>query len=264
MLVKLKIAWRPVEECYFLSRNQILLASQCRTVVLKTFRLMNTLDRKLDHQETKISYKKVVWFYNFWSWLTESRAAAAVIRFASIMDNQRVIEIACGTGIVFEKIVSQNPSGHNTGIDLSPDMLGKARERLRKSKFSNYELKEGNVLGLDFKDNSFDVLVNNFMIDLMPENTFDMMASEFYRILNPGGIAVISTFSFGEKKINHFWHWVAKKFPALLTGCRPVAFRPHLEKAGFVIEEDLQISQNAFPSEVLRARKPRQAFDIRT
>ena len=134
-------------------------------------------------------------------------------------------------------------------------MLGKAKHRLRKLNSYNFELKEDNVFQLDFEDNSFDILINNFMVDLMPEETFDKIASEFYGILKPGDIAVISVFSLGENRINKFWYWVSKNMPGLLTGCRPVSFKKNLINAGFSIETDLQLSQNTFPSEVLKARK---------
>jgi len=217
---------------------------------------MKILERKLNIEQTLTSYKNIVWFYDFWSWLTESKAAKKAIELADIKDNQTILEMACGTGIVFEKLVRRNPNGHNFGIDLSKDMLNRAKKRIQKLNIQNYELMEGNVLHIPFKINSFDIVVNNFMVDLMPEASFDIIASEFYRILKPGGIAVISIFSFGEKRVNNFWYWVAKKFPSMLTGCRPVTFKENLIKAGFIIEHDLQISQNTFPSQVIRARKP--------
>lgn len=134
-------------------------------------------------------------------------------------------------------------------------MLKKAKNRLKKVKDTNYELREGDVLKLSFNNNSFDLVINNFMIDLMPADTFDKIAEEFFRILKPKGRVVISTFSFGHKKANKFWHWVAKKFQDLLVGCRPVSFREHLIKAGFEIENVKEISQNTFPSEVISAGK---------
>lgn len=215
---------------------------------------MKVLTRKLDYTKTQKNYKQIVWFYDLWGKLTESKAAYKVLELADIQDGNIVLEIACGTGVMFEQVVKQNPTGNNVGIDLSPDMLKKARKRLEQAKGS-FELKEGNVLNLKFNDNSFDILINNFMVDLMPEDTFDTIAKEFYRILKPGGHLVVSTFSFGQKKIHGFWLWTAKHFPSLLTGCRPVSFTEYLKDAGFSIENDLEISQNTFPSEVIKARK---------
>jgi len=61
-------------------------------------------------------------------------------------------------------------------------MLAKAKKRLKKIKNGNYELKEGDALNLNFPDNSFDIVINNFMVDLMPVETFDKIAQEFYRM----------------------------------------------------------------------------------
>jgi ubiquinone/menaquinone biosynthesis C-methylase UbiE len=216
---------------------------------------METLNRELDRVKTRSDYKKIVWFYDFWSWLTESKAAKKVIEFSAIKSGENILEVACGTGIVFEQIVSKNPDGKNTGIDLSPDMLKKAKGRLKKLENASYELKEGDALNLDFQDNFFDIVVNNFMVDLMPVDMFDKVANEFYRVTKPGGILVVSTFSFGKKKVNKIWQWVAKRFPDLLTGCRPVSFKKYLISAGFEIERNIEISQNTFPSEIIKAIK---------
>jgi ubiquinone/menaquinone biosynthesis C-methylase UbiE len=216
---------------------------------------MEILKREFNKEKTKNNYKKIVWFYDFWSWLTESKAAKTVLKLADLKDYQKVLEIACGTGIVFEKIIKQNSNGQNIGIDLSPDMLKKAKRRLQKSGYTNYELKEGDALNLEFPDNSFDILINNFMIDLMPEELFDEIASEFYRVLKYNGIAVISIFSYGKRKTHKFWLWVTNKFPELLTGCRPVRFKEHLIKSGFTIVKEIELSQNTFPSEVLKVKK---------
>lgn len=213
------------------------------------------LNRKLDFDKTLADYRKVLWFYDFWSRLTESKTFKKVFELADVKDTQNIIEIACGTGRLFEKIVNKNPNGHNIGLDLSPDMLHKADLRLQNNGFSNYELHKSNILELNEKYDSFDILINNFMIDLMPESTFDKIANEFYKLLKPNGIALISTFSFGTKRIHRFWFWIAKHAPDLLTGCRPVTFQNNLEKAGFEIIDIHQISQNTFPAEIIKAKK---------
>lgn len=215
---------------------------------------MNVLERKLDRAKTKKDYKKVAWFYNLWSWLTEKKAGQTVVDLADIEDRKKILEVACGTGIVFKQIVHKNPNGENTGIDLSPEMLRKAEKRLKAEK-GNYDLKEGDAFNLDFNDNTFDILINNFMVDLMPQEYFDKIAREFHRVLKPQGTLIVATFSFGKKKINQFWLWIAKHFPGLLTGCRPVSFKGNVIQAGFTIEADLEISQNTFPSEIIKARK---------
>jgi len=216
---------------------------------------MHPLNRNFNPTTTQTNYKNIAWFYNVWSGLTESKATKHVLEFAQIKEGQSILEVACGTGIVFEQIVKHNKTGENIGIDLSSHMLAKAKKRLQKIKDGNFELKEGNVLKLNFKEQTFDLVINNFMIDLMPADTFDTIAQAFYRVLKPGGRLVISNFSFGTKSVHKFWFWVAKSFPSLLTGCRPVAFKTYLLNAGFEIEKEVDVSQNTFPAQVISAIK---------
>jgi ubiquinone/menaquinone biosynthesis C-methylase UbiE len=216
---------------------------------------MKVLERDFDESRIKKEFKQVVWMYDLWGWLTERKATLKVLKLAEINNGISILDVACGTGEMLQKMVKLNPDGKNIGIDLSSDMLIKAKERLNKLKSGNFDLQEGNVLSLDFPDNSFDLLINNYMVDLMPVETFDKIAAEFYRVLKPDGKLVMSTFSFGTKSIHRFWFWVAKQFPRLLTGCRPVSFKDYLVEAGFEIEQEMEISQNTFPSQIIKAGK---------
>ncbi len=213
------------------------------------------LERQISEDKTKKEFKQVIWFYDFWGRLTESKAANVVLKLANIKNGNKVLDVACGTGEMLKKIIKQNPDGKNVGIDLSPDMLKKAAKKLEKYGNKNFELHEGNALHLNFPDNNFDLLINSYMVDLLPVVYFDKIASEFYRVLKNNGNVVISTFSFGTKNIHKFWYWVAKRFPKLLTGCRPVQFKQNLINAGFEIESEFEISQNSFPSQIIKARK---------
>lgn len=216
---------------------------------------MKTLERQINEAKTKKEFKQVVWFYDIWGRFTESKAEKVVVELAGIKDGSSILDVACGTGEMLKKIVKLNPGGANIGIDLSPDMLAKAKKKLEKADYGNFELKEGNALQLNFPDNTFDLLVNSYMVDLLPVQYFNTVASEFFRVLKPNGSIVISTFSFGTKKIHRFWFFVSKHFPKLLTGCRPVRFRENLINAGFRIENEIEISQNTFPSQIIKAVK---------
>lgn len=220
---------------------------------------MKVLERYLNEAKTQKEFKQVLWIYDFWGCLTESKSAKKVIELANINDGIRILDVACGTGELLKEVVKQNPNGKNVGIDLSPDMIKNAKAKLKKTG-SNFELYEGNALHLNFPDNTFDLLINNYMVDLLPEEYFDKIASEFHRVLQPGGEVVISTFSFGTRGIHKFWYWVAKHLPQLLTGCRPVQFKQNLVNAGFKIENEIEISQNTFPSQIIKARKSEPRF----
>lgn len=218
-------------------------------------RNMKVLERTLDETKTQKEYKRVLWIYDIWGWLTERKAAGKAVQLAGIQNGDVILDVACGTGTLLETIVLLNPDGKNIGIDLSPDMLNKANKRLQALNRGNLELREGNTLKLDFADNTFDILFNNYMVDLLPVEVFENVAAEFYRVLKPNGLIVLTSFSFGTRQIHKCWYWIAKLFPDLLTGCRPVSFSNYLTGAGFTLEYTIEVSQNTFPSQVIRARK---------
>jgi demethylmenaquinone methyltransferase / 2-methoxy-6-polyprenyl-1,4-benzoquinol methylase len=107
---------------------------------------LKILKRQYDKERIKRSYKNMAPLYNLWSRLTESKTAERVLQLSGIENNSSVLEAAAGTGIVFEKIVRRNPDGNNVGIDLSPDMLRRARKRLQKLTRGNYVLEEGDII----------------------------------------------------------------------------------------------------------------------
>jgi arsenite methyltransferase len=77
------------------------------------------------------------------------------------------------------------PDGRVTGIDMTPEMLTKARAAADEMGAANVELVEGDVERLPFADESFDVVISNGVIDLVPDK--DAVFSELRRVLRPGG-----------------------------------------------------------------------------
>jgi len=211
------------------------------------------LERKFSEKNVKDSYSKVAWFYDLWSRLTEAKAARRALDWADIHDGESILEVAVGTGIMFAEIVRRNPQGRNEGVDLSPAMLERAAKRLSGQPAEQYNLQPASAYDLPFPSNTFDVLLNNYMLDLLPAEDFVAVLSEFRRVLKPGGRVVISPFGFGDKSYHRLWFWLAKHFPALLTECRPISLSASLTAAGFESVQAEPVSQNTFPSTVYRA-----------
>ena len=213
------------------------------------------LPRTFSRQTVTSHYAAVAWFYDLWAWLTEDKAVKRAFRLADIHDGMDILEVAVGTGRLFRRIVEHNPSGHNEGIDLSPDMLARARKRLSKAPAASWNVQAGSAFKLPFPDHSFDRVFNTYMFDLLPVEDFPKALNEFQRVLRPGGRLVLVNFGFGERWYNGFWYWLAKHFPALLTNCRPVRPRQAVERAGLDVVYIEAVSQNTFPSEVIIASK---------
>ena len=199
-------------------------------------------------------YARLSRYYDFWGSLTEQKATNRALQLADIKNGESILEVAVGTGRVFEQIVSSNERGRNEGVDISPQMLARAEERLKKH-ITNYSLHVGDAYSLAFPDETFDLVINNYMFDLLPEGDFFRVLGEFRRVLKPGGRVVITTMTPGMRWYQRIWGWLAGN-TEVLAGCRPVSLEEDLAHAGFTRIHAEYVSQLTFPSLVIRAEKP--------
>jgi ubiquinone/menaquinone biosynthesis C-methylase UbiE len=77
------------------------------------------------------------------------------------------------------------PNGHVTGVDMTQQMLDKARTAATEMGTARVEFVEAEAERLPFSEGSFDVVISNGVIDLIPDK--DAVFSELYRVLSPGG-----------------------------------------------------------------------------
>lgn len=201
-------------------------------------------------------YGKLAPSYDLWARLTESKARDRCLELASIQDGEAVLEVAVGTGLAFEMILRSNPSGRNEGIDLTEEMLTRAERRAGNSETDNYRLRIGDAYALDYPDDDFDVVINNYMFDLLPQQDFLTVLTEFKRVLRAGGRLAMVNMTEGERWYNNLWERIYRINPAWLGGCRGVLLVPHLESCGFVQTKREYVSQLTFPSEVVCAVAP--------
>src|SRR5207253_11046833 len=99
---------------------------------------------------------------------------------------ERVLDVGSGAGtdsLVAAQMVG--PDGRVTGIDMTPEMLAKARAAAAEMGATNVEFVEAEAEQLPFADASFDVVISNGVIDLVPDK--DAVFSELFRVLAPGG-----------------------------------------------------------------------------
>jgi arsenite methyltransferase len=120
-------------------------------------------------------------------WAVESFAGVAnPWQLGRLNAGERVLDLGSGAGtdsLVAAQMVGEH--GHVTGIDMTPAMLAKARAAAAEMGLSNVEFVEGEAERLPFPDESFDVVVSNGVIDLIPDK--DAVFSELRRVLVRGG-----------------------------------------------------------------------------
>jgi arsenite methyltransferase len=114
------------------------------------------------------------------------------VTFADIKEGEVVVDIGSGGGIdVFLSANKVKDSGKVLGIDMTDEMLEKARNNAKQSGFTNVEFKKGDIeLGIPIEDSAVDVVISNCVINL----TLDKVAAfkEICRILRSNGRMVVS------------------------------------------------------------------------
>jgi ubiquinone/menaquinone biosynthesis C-methylase UbiE len=209
------------------------------------------LDAKIKKEGVPAVYTRIAPLYDIWAWLTETQARQRCLQLATIRNGEDVLEVAVGTGLAFVKILEANPSGHNEGVDLTSAMLMRAKRKAARTELDCYNLQVGDAYDLPFPNDRFDVLVNNYMFDLLPERDFSIVLEEFKRILRPGGRLAMVNMTHGKHWHNGIWDRLYRISPALLGGCRPVSLLPLVQQSGFQNTTREFFSQFTFPSEVV-------------
>ena len=99
---------------------------------------------------------------------------------------ERVLDLGSGAGtdsLVAAQMVGEQ--GRVTGIDMTPQMLVKARAAAAEMRLEQVEFVEGEAEQLPFPDHSFEVIISNGVIDLIPDK--DAVFAQLFRVLAPGG-----------------------------------------------------------------------------
>ena len=215
----------------------------------------NKLDARIPQHEISGIYNSLAGIYDIWGYLTESKARNRALELAEIKNGQNILEVAVGTGLAFYEIVKSNPEGTNVGIDISDGMLNKAKKRLSKLGNANYELKLETAFKLEAEDNQYDLLINNYMFDLIPYDQMDTILTEFKRVLKTGGKLVLLNMTKGEKLGSGIYDFIYRISPRLMGGCRGVQLSERIQRHGFDVKSREYYQQLLFPSEVIIAQK---------
>jgi demethylmenaquinone methyltransferase / 2-methoxy-6-polyprenyl-1,4-benzoquinol methylase len=180
-----------------------------------------------------------------------------VLELAAPRDGEAVLEVAIGTGAQLVELGRRNPTGRTVGIELSDGMLAQARKKAAAAGIEQrVELLRADALELPFEDQSFDLVVNSYTLDLLPRDDIPRALSEFGRVLRPGGRIVLSNMTIGERHRHRIWDALYARGMNLTANCRGVLAAPVLEELGFENVRREYMSQLGFPTEIVTAEKP--------
>jgi phosphatidylethanolamine/phosphatidyl-N-methylethanolamine N-methyltransferase len=143
----------------------------------------------------------------------------------------RLLDVGVGTGLALPHYA---PHLRVTGIDLSPDMLERARERVEREGGGNIEaLLEMDATALDFPDNSFDLAAAMFVMTVVPDP--EMVMRELARVTKPGGTVLICNHFSVEEGLRGAVERALAKYAARL------GWRPEFPVETLLVAKDLEL-----------------------
>jgi len=141
--------------------------------------------------------------------------AGRLVRFADIRPGNRVLDVACGTGVV--AVTAARRGATVSGLDLTPQLLDVARDNAQIAGV-RIDWREGDAESLPFPDNSFDVVVSQFGHMFAPRP--EVAVGEMLRVLEPGGTIAFSTWP-PELFVGRLFALTSRYMPPLPEGVAP-------------------------------------------
>ncbi len=113
------------------------------------------------------------------------------LAIASLKEGDTVLDLGSGGGFdTFLAAKKIGETGKAIGVDMTDEMLIKARENAKKGGFTNVEFKKGDIENLPLNNDSIDVVISNCVINLAPDKA--KVFKEIYRVLKTGGRLMVS------------------------------------------------------------------------
>jgi SAM-dependent methyltransferase len=170
------------------------------------------------------------------------------LALARLKPGDHVLDLGSGAGFdCFLAAPLVGPTGKVTGIDLTEEMVEKARKNARKGNYSNVEFIHGDIENLPLPDNSIDVIISNCVLNLSTEKA--KIFKEAWRVLKPGGALTISDVVL-LRELPDFIKTSVEGYIACIAGAEKIDhYRTYALEAGF---GDLTINTKTnFPVELL-------------
>jgi len=174
---------------------------------------------------------------------------------ASLKEGETVLDLGSGAGFdCFLASKEVGADGKVIGVDMTPDMVERARRAAKAGEYENVDFRLGEIEALPVPDGSVDAVISNCVLNLSPAR--DRVFAEVVRVLKPGGRVMIS-----DLISAHPTPRFLLESPEALVGCLPVQedeFLGQLRTAG--LENVEIVEEKRYPTDLLTADPAVQDF----
>jgi len=167
---------------------------------------------------------------------------------AGLKSGETVLDLGSGAGIdCFLAAARVGPTGRVIGVDMTPEMVDKARENARQAGTANVEFRLGEIENLPAADNSVDIIISNCVINLSTDKP--RVFREAFRVLRPGGRLMVSDLAL-KKPLPKAIRESVDVYVACVAGAMVKEdYLGAIREAGF--KDVTVVSETAFPAELV-------------
>ena len=167
---------------------------------------------------------------------------------ASLAEGETVLDLGSGAGFdCFLAAIKVGKKGKVIGVDMTPEMIEKARENAQKGNYENVEFRLGEIENIPAADNSVDVVISNCVINLAPDKS--KVFGDTFRVLKPGGRLMVSDIVL-LKELPDFIRNSIEAYIGCISGAiMKDEYMEAIRKAGF--QEVKIVSETVFPIEFM-------------
>ncbi|NMC10928.1 MAG: arsenite methyltransferase [Methanothrix sp.] len=170
------------------------------------------------------------------------------VSLATLKEGEIVLDMGSGAGFdCFLASTKVGPSGKVIGVDITSEMVDKARANARKAGYSNIDFRQGDLENMPVADNYVDVVISNCVINLVPNKK--MVFKEAFRVLKPGGRLAVSDVVL-HRELPEFVKRSTEAYIGCLAGA--IMKEEYLEIIKDVGFQDIRVvAESSFPIESL-------------
>ena len=174
---------------------------------------------------------------------------------AHLGDGETVLDLGSGAGFdCFLASKEVGPTGRVIGVDMTPDMVERARRAAQAGGYDNVEFRLGEIEALPLPDQSVDAVISNCVLNLSPAR--DRVFTEVMRVLKPGGRIMIS-----DLISAHPTPQFLLESPEALVGCLPVQEDEYLGQMRTAGLDNVKVvEEKGYPTDLLTADPAVQEF----